>query len=228
MMRLRRSFAVAASLCLAIAGIRAAEPAPADPPAPIDEREYKIQAGDQLGIKFFYNQELNEEVTVRPDGRISLQLIPEVVAAGRTPADLAKQLRTLYSREMEDPEIAVIVRSFSAQRIYVDGEVVKPGEMPLVGRLTVLQALAQAGGATPVARLREVLLIRREADGTPRVIPLNLNRAREAKLPDQDLSLKPYDIVYVPRSAIGNVNRWVDVYIRRNIPYSFSFRYNVK
>ncbi len=189
------------------------------------EPEYRIQAGDQLSIKFFYNKELNEDVTVRPDGRISLQLIPEVMAAGQTPSGLAEALRELYSAELERPEIAVIVRSFSAHRVYVDGEVNRPGEIPLIGRLTVLQAIARAGGTTDDARLRSVLLIRRDPEGLPRVFNLNVRKARKRAMGDP--VLMPFDIVYVPRTVIANVNSWVDHYIRRNIPVSFGFRLDI-
>jgi len=188
------------------------------------EGEYKIQIGDQLSIKFFYNSELNEDVTVRPDGRLSLQLIPEVVAAGNTPAALVELLRHLYSDQLDKPEITVIVRTFSAQRIYVDGEVGKPGELALVGPVTVLQAIARAGGVTDTARSSEVLVVRRRQDGAPVVIRVNVDKARKGIDSSQDLGLVAYDVVYVPRTAIGNVNRWVDQYIRRNVPVSFSYR----
>jgi protein involved in polysaccharide export with SLBB domain len=196
--------------------------------APIRSREYKIQVGDQLGVKFFYNPELNEELTVRPDGRISLQLIPEIVAAGHTPASLSELLRALYSPQLDKPEIAVIVRSFSAERVYVDGEVRRPGELALVHPATVLQAIARAGGLTDRARANEILLIRRGPTGEAVVTHLNLKRARRGRDPGQDPGLMPYDIVYVPRTAISNVNRWVERYVRLNIPVSFGFRVDVE
>src|SRR5665811_308373 len=87
--------------------------------APPPAEEYRIQAGDQLDIKFFYNKDLNEQVTVRPDGRISLQLVRSIVAAGLTPEQLTDQLTKAYSAQIKDPEVAVIVRSFSSQRVYV-------------------------------------------------------------------------------------------------------------
>ena len=186
--------------------------------------EYQIQIGDELSIKFFYNRELNEDVIVRPDGRISLQLIPEVVAAGQTPAALAGALGSLYSDQLDNPEIAVIVRTFSAQRVYVDGEVRKPGEMVLIGPLTVLQAIARAGGITDAAKPQEVLVVSRGPKGEPVVIRVNIKKATTGADPSQDLGLVPYDVVYVSRLAIANVNRWVDHYIRQNIPISFGFR----
>ncbi len=187
--------------------------------------EYVIQDGDALGIKFFLNPELNEEVVVRPDGRISLQLIPEVVAAGRTPRELAEHLEQLYSSELDRPSVSVIVRSFSSQRIYVDGEVNQPGELELVGSLTVLQAIARAEGFTDTARVRQLIVIRRGDDGRPRTIPIDIRGLRHGR--GHDLSLQPFDVVYVPRTRIANVNRWIDQYVRQNIPVSFGFRIDI-
>ncbi len=124
------------SLVVTIIAIMACAPVVRNP-APLSEfgtnpsqspaKEYRIQVGDLLDIKFFYNPELNEQVTVRPDGRISLMLATEVMAAGVTPGELTEQLRKKYATVIKTPEIAVIVRSFNAQRVYVDGEVGRPG-----------------------------------------------------------------------------------------------------
>jgi protein involved in polysaccharide export with SLBB domain len=190
--------------------------------SPYPEQEYRIQVGDQLDIKFFYNPELNEQVTVRPDGRISLQLAPEIIVANLTPAQLKEVLTKKYAEEIPQPEIAVIVRSFNSQRVYVDGEVTKSGMVTLVGFTTVLQAISQAGGVKDTARTTEVIVIRRGADNKPLVIPVNLDKAIDGTDMGQDIVLRPFDIVYVPKSPIANVNKWVDQYIRKNIPISIS------
>jgi len=200
--------------------------APASAPAP-PEQEYKIQVGDQLDIKFFYNAELNEQVIVRPDGRISLQLVQEVVAAGLTPAELTKLLVEKYSGELQKPVITVIVRAFGAQKIYVDGEVYKPGMFPILGNLTALQAISQAGGMKETAQVSEVIIIRRGAGNRPMAFPVYLDKALDGTDISQDIALAPFDIVYVPRSVIANVNVWVDQYIRKNIPVPFGFYYGL-
>jgi len=182
-------------------------------------KEYIIQPGDELDVKFFYNSDLNELVTVRPDGRISLQLVGETIAAGRTPQALTELLKKEYDRELKQPEIAVIVRSFGA-RIYVDGEVEKPGEIELTGPLTVMQAISRAEGATDEA-WDEALIIRRIQGRQPLVIPVNLNAVLSGEDFSQDIGLVPFDIVYIPRSPIADVNLWVDQYIRQNIPIMF-------
>ena len=187
------------------------------------QTEYRIQAGDALGVKFFFNPELNEEVLVRPDGRISLQLVDEVDAAGRTPAELTARLRELYSSELAEPEIAVILR-LTGQRVFVDGEVLKPGELVLTGPITVLEAIARAGGVTDRARMTNVILIRKGPDATPTWTTYDVKSARGGRDATQNPELVPYDVVYVPRSNISNVNVWVDQYIRKNIPFTFGFR----
>jgi protein involved in polysaccharide export with SLBB domain len=192
---------------------------------PYTEQEYRVQVGDQLDVKFFYNPELNEQVTVRPDGRISLQLVHEIMVAGLTPAQLTDLLTKKYAPELKRPEITVIVRSFGAHKIYVDGEVTKPGMVPLIGFMTVLQAISQAGGMKDTARTSEVVIIRRGENNEPLVSRVNLRRVINGTDMSQDITLKSFDIVYVPRSPIANVNVWVDQYIRKNIPISTGFGY---
>jgi polysaccharide biosynthesis/export protein len=189
---------------------------------PYTEQEYRLQVGDQLDIKFFYNPELNEQVTVRPDGRISLQLVHEIMAVNLTPQELTDLLTKKYAPELKKPEIVVIVRSFSAQKIYVDGEVTKPGMVPLIGFMTVLHSISQAGGVKDTARTTEVIIIRRGPENKPLVIPVNLEKAINGTDMGQDIVLRPFDIVYVPKSTIANVDVWVDQYVRKILPISIS------
>jgi len=191
------------------------------------QEEYLIQRGDQLDVKFFYNTQLNEQVTVRPDGRISLQLVGEIKAAGLTPAQLTDLLTGKYAAELNDPKITVIVRSFNTQRIYVDGEVNTPGMVNLVAPTTVLQSISQAGGLKDSARINEVILIRRGADKKITATQLNLEKALDGSDAKQDAVLLPQDIVYVPKSHIANVNMWVDQYIRKNLPVDLTIYYQI-
>ena len=109
------------------ANVKNVEPLSAAQIQPQKPFVYTIAPGDQLDIKFFYNPELNETITVRPDGMISLQLIDEIQAAGLQPAELDQKLTDLYSSELRKPVLTVIVRSFTRQRVYVGGEVTTPG-----------------------------------------------------------------------------------------------------
>ncbi len=197
-----------------------------EPKEPISAREYTIQAGDLLDIKFFYNPELNEQVTVRPDGRIALQLVKEIDAAGKTPVQLTDLLTGKYAPQIKNPEITVLVRSFSTQKVYVDGEVNKAGLVSLAEPMTVLQAVAQAGGFKDTAKRSEVILIRRGMDNKRITMTMDMENAIDGSDRAQDQLLMPYDIVYVPKSNVANVNLWVDQYIRKNLPITPSISIN--
>ena len=182
---------------------------------------YILQPGDVLDVKFFYNPELNQQAVIRPDGRITLQLVDEIQAAGITVEGLTQTLKQQYDKDLARPEIAIVVRSFSSQKAFVDGEVVKPGVIDLVNEMTVLQAIAQAGGLRATARAHDVILIRRNPKGSPSVMRVDLGNLLSAKQLSNDLVLRPFDVVFVPKSRISKLNTWVDQYIRMNIPINF-------
>lgn len=188
--------------------------------------EYRIQPGDLLDVKFFYNPELNEQVAVRTDGKITLQLVNEVAAAGLTPSELTDSLTQAYSTELVTPKIVVIVRVPVAEKIYVDGEVNKAGVLTLSGPTTAVQSIAQAGGMKDTARPEEIIVIRREAGGAITTFQVDVAGVRSGA--KDDMVLRPNDIVYVPKSSIANVNTWVDQYIRNNIPLPVGLGYSIR
>lgn len=186
--------------------------------------QFFIAPGDELAVKFFYNPELNEELVVRPDGRISLQLVPEVLAAGQTPAQLSEVLRQAYSTEFKQVRVAVIVKSIAERQAFVDGEVGQPGILSFTNPISVLQAIAFSQGATDRALLDQVLIVRRAADQQPLVIQANIKQVLDGTDLGQDIFLLPNDIVYLPRKPISDVNIWVDQYIRQMLPVPFSIQ----
>jgi polysaccharide export outer membrane protein len=187
------------------------------------ERNYYLQPGDQIDIKFFYDAELNETVTVRPDGKISLQLVEEIEAAGLTPAELDKIITDRYGEELKSPEVVIIVRSFGGQKVYVGGEVKSPKTLLLTGGLTVMQSIIDAGGLTSSAKKTGIIVIHRGSDYEP--VPYKINLERLLAGQEEDIGLQPFDIVYVPKSKIDNVNEWVRKYIRNMIPVPISAGY---
>lgn len=214
-----------------LAGCSTPQAMKSPPPQPVNggnstAGEYRIQPGDQLDIKLFYNPELNEQLTVRSDGRITLQLVNDVVAAGLTPAELTAQLNKAYSAELENPKVAVIVRTSAGDKVYVDGEVNRAGLVTMPGPMTVLQAISQAGGIKETAKTDQVLVLRKGGDGKMGAIRVNLEdlQGRDSAA---EIYLKPNDIVYVPKSAIANVNTWIDMYIRKNIPLPIGLGYSL-
>jgi len=189
---------------------------------------YLLQPGDQLEIKFFYNPELNETITVRPDGKISLQLVDDLQAAGLKPSQLDGLLTHKYSRELKKPMITVIVRSFTSQRIYVGGEVIRQGLIDLTAGMTPLQAVLNAGGFRETAKPKSAIVIRKGLDNRPVPIKMNLNDAMYGKSGSADFLLQPQDIVYVPKSTIAKLNKFVDQYIEgllmfRGVSLGFSY-----
>ena len=183
--------------------------------------EYLLSPGDEIEVAFFHTPELNTTVVVRPDGKIGLPLAQGMQAAGKTPEQLAADLRQSYGSELIDPDIAVIVRTFTAYRVHVGGEVREPGVFPLTDGLRVLDAIFQAGGQLTRGKMKEVLVIRRTPFGGHVVIPVDLVEVMNGIDPSKNLALLPFDAIVVPPTSIANVNTWVDHYIRQNLPIDF-------
>jgi len=182
--------------------------------------EYVVGPGDHLAVKLFYTAELNEEVVVRPDGRISLQLVGDVPVAGHTPAQIAQDLTTRYDQHLSKPDVAVIVRGFASQKAYVGGEVKAPTMVLIDGRTTVADAVFAAGGSLDTAELSSVVLLRRGPERRE-AYRVDLSDALEAQAPLP--VLRPYDVVYVPKSFIAKVGMYVDLYINRILPRNAAF-----
>jgi polysaccharide biosynthesis/export protein len=185
---------------------------PVDPDAP-----YRIKVGDTLDIRFYKTPELNVEVPVRSDGMVSLELINDVRASGHSPTELAAELTRLYSTELTDPKVTVIVRGFGGQ-VYVQGDGIgRPAAVPFADGLTALQAIAAAGGMNTLARRSNVVLLRRE-NGVWKGYTMDMRGPFEGEDLVQDVQLQPHDIVYVPRKRISNLNLFVQQWIQDNIP----------
>ncbi|MGA8758793.1 MAG: polysaccharide biosynthesis/export family protein [Stellaceae bacterium] len=178
--------------------------------------EYRIRPGDQLDIKFYYSTNLNEQVTVRPDGAISLQLIDEVMAAGLTPRQLTQTLRERYRGLIEQPAVSVNVRSFTGQVVYAGGEVVTPQMINLVPGLTVMQAILHAGGMRDTADARDVILIRKGPQNQPIPYRVDLSdQALERGSRDFGVALQPSDVIYVAKSPIARADQFARQYVQQ-------------
>jgi protein involved in polysaccharide export with SLBB domain len=160
--------------------------------------------------------ELDETVTIRPDGRISLLLLNDIVAAGLTTKELTDVLTKRYAEFFREPQVTIIVKTFAASKVYVGGEVGQPAQLALVGDLTVVGAVLQAGGFKSSARLDTVVLLRNDGQNQPIVRTINVKDVIHKGKPD--ILLQPFDVVYVPESRIRRVDRFVDEYIRQLIP----------
>jgi protein involved in polysaccharide export with SLBB domain len=204
---------------------RAGEPGgqEAEQPARVTaSNDYTLTPGDVVDVKFFYTPELNETQPVRPDGRISLQMAGEVTAAGKTPARLREELTALYSRQLKNPEIAVVVRSFTNRRVFVGGQVMLPGVIEMPDKMTALEAVMQAGGFDFREAEAGSVVVIRHRDDTRYGYLLDMKpslKGREAP----PFYLEPQDIIFVPRTKIAKVNQWVDQHINKLIPQTGFF-----
>lgn len=201
-----------------------AEPVAVGPSAPLPP--YRLQVGDVLDLRLLLNPELNEEVTVRPDGHISTTIARDVVAAGRTIPELDASLRGDYSHDLQNPRISVVVKSFAPTRIYVGGEVNNPGEFITVGpTLTLSQAIARAGGLKLSSDDQSIFIIRRGENDQPEFLSVRYGEVEHAKDPAADVRLAPYDVVYVPKMGIAEVYKFYNQYVQQFINPSFGFSY---
>lgn len=184
---------------------------------------YILQPRDVLEIKVYNIPEVSVTVAIRPDGRIAVPLLNEIQAAGKTPEQLTDILVAGYEKEFRNPRVTVIVRSFNNQNVYVGGEVDKPGLIPLTGEITVLQAILQAGGVKATAREKGVILLRNDGNGKPQVRQLSLVQMVKGR---SDIVLQPFDVVYVPKSHIAKVDKWVDEHVRQIVPVSLGMSFS--
>jgi polysaccharide biosynthesis/export protein len=191
--------------------------------ASADNENYRIQPGDQLDVAFYLNSEFNDEVVVRPDGKISLRLVGSIPAAGLTPDQLAKEVDTAYSSELRDPGASIHVKSMPSREVFVAGRVTKPGAFPLEPGMTAMEAIADAGGFQDDATDKSVVLIRRDICGTPHGTKLNLEAAVNKDGSEENVALMPRDMLVVPRSSIGNVDLFVQQYVKNIIPVNAFF-----
>ena len=162
-----------------------------------EDPSYIIGAEDMLSINVWNEPQLTKTVPVRPDGRISLPLLNDVQAAGLTPQQLSTSIRDGLKKYISEPSVTVIVTAVNSKRIYVMGEVAKPGPIPLLPGMTVLQALASAGTFTQFANTKGIYILRTE-DGKPVKHPFNYKAVLKGQNTEQNIELKPGDTIVVP------------------------------
>jgi len=170
---------------------RAAATQDADAPS-----DYVIGADDTLRISVWKEPDLSEILPVRPDGKISMPLLNDIPAAGLTPLQLKDSITEKLKKFIADPRVTVVVTAMNSQRVFVSGEVLHSGPIPLLPHMTVLQALSQAG-FNQFANLKGIYLLRTE-NGKQEKIPFNYKEVIKGNRPEQNIMLKPGDTVVVP------------------------------
>lgn len=191
------------------------------------DQKYRVARGDELNFRFFFTPELNTVAVVRSDGHVALPLVGELQVEGLSMAELTAKVEQLMAPQVRRPQVVVNVQGGASQRVFVGGEVVRPGVQALLGPLTVLQAVMVAEGLKDGAKPSQVLVLRRGPAGERKVLSVDLSAAISGRDLSQDLALQAYDVVVVPRSGIADLGLWVDQYIRRVIPFSLGFSYTI-
>ncbi len=162
--------------------------------APVD---YIIGADDTLHITVWKEPDMSVTLPVRPDGKISIPLLDDVQAAGMTPMQLGTSIHDKLKKYIADPRVTVVVTAMNSQRIFVLGEVVHSGPMPLLPHMTVLQALSSAG-FTQFSNLRAIYLLRVGENGQQIKLPFHYKDAIKGRDTQQNIVLKPGDTIVVP------------------------------
>ncbi len=177
---------------------------------------YHIRAGDSIDIDFKYEDDLDKQnILVLPDGRINFSGVDDVKAAGLTVAELDTELTAHFAKDYRNPQLSVIIREMGAQEVFVYGEVSRPGAYELKtlhGNL--LQSIALAGGFTKDASTAEVLLIRIEENGYRYQIADISHMEKRAPMGLVQLDIQANDIIYVPRSALGDLSYFSDTFLQ--------------
>jgi polysaccharide biosynthesis/export protein len=161
------------------------------------DADYKIGAQDVLRIDVWKENEISRITPVRPDGRISLPLLNDVQAAGLTPTQLAGVITEGLKKYITNPQVTVGVTEINSRRVYVTGEVLKPGAFALQSGMTVLQALTSSGGFTQFAKVKGIYVLRTE-DGKQVKHPFNYKDVVSGKHPELNIVLEPADVIVVP------------------------------
>ena len=163
---------------------------------PWNEQEYRLGPGDKIRVEVYGEPQMSQALQVRPDGKVTLTLIGDVVAAGRTPLELRDALTTSLKQYMNSPAITVIVQDAIANQIDVVGEVSSPGQQVLLGPVTILQAISRAGGPKEFAKTGSIYVLRNSGTGTPQRIDAEYKDALKGKV--APMVLQPGDTVVVP------------------------------
>jgi polysaccharide export outer membrane protein len=174
-------------------------PAPATADTP--DKIYKIGPADSVNVVVWRNPDLSAQVSVRPDGRISLPLVEDVVAAGRNPADLAREVEKALSKFIRDPVVTVIVNNFqgvTSEQIRIVGEATKPQIVPFRQNTTLLDVMIQVGGLTDFADGNGAVLVRGSESG--KQYSLRLKDLLKRGDISANVDMKPGDVIIVPQS----------------------------
>lgn len=176
------------------------------------EPRYLLRPGDVFDLQFEFSPEYNQNVSVQPDGYVTLRGVGDVHVAGKTVPELTETLKEVYGKFLAQPVISIVLKDFEKPYFIANGQVEKPGKYELRGDTTVTEALAIAGGLNNSSKNTQILLFRRISQEWVEAREINVKEMLNGKNINEDVHLKPGDMIYVPKS------RWSKV--RQFIPYT--------
>ncbi len=189
-----RSHALCAGLvALAFCGL-----APSAQESTYRDAPYTVKPGDTLSVSVWKEPDLSGPQLVRPDGTFSIPLVGQIDARDKTVMQLQQIVTERLHRFIADPVVTVSVQSIQGNKVYVIGQVAKPGEFVVNPRVDVMQALSMAGGMTPFAKLGDIMILRRLADGRQQAIAFRYTDVEHGKDLQQNITLEAGDVVVVP------------------------------
>lgn len=189
---------------------------------------YRLGPGDKLKIKYFITRDMDEELTVAPDGTIAPRAIGQMRVEGLTLAVAQQAVRRASRTELTDQMVVISLEDAVSAKVYIGGMVERPGPYNLAEmRNGTLQSILTAGGFTDEARTGQVAIIRRGPDNMPMLRLINVKEIIQTGFTLDDVQLAAGDIVYVPRSSVAELNIWIDQFINKVVPFQRSFSYTM-
>jgi protein involved in polysaccharide export with SLBB domain len=192
--------------------------------------EYRLGFGDEIEVKFFSNDQFNELISVRPDGRISLERIGDIYVNGMTPSQLDSLVTLTYGDIILNPDVTVFVRRFGSYPVYVLGEAKNPGAYPVERNMTIVQVLSVAGGVPFSGAMGSVMVLRQGRNEEIKAVKIDVNYylaggrlrlttlEKEIDISVNDFFIQPMDIVYVPRTPIASIVEFLEEIYRGVLP----------
>jgi polysaccharide export outer membrane protein len=184
-------------LTLLFAGAAVAAP-PAPSTGPPADAQYTVKPGDMLQVSVWKEPDLQGPVLVRPDGMFSFPLAGQMDARNKTVSELQQELTTKLKKFISDPVVTVSIQEIKGNKVYVIGQVQKPGDFIVNPRVDVMQALSMAGGTTPFAALGDIMILRRNDSGQQQALPFKYTDVVRGRNLQQNIMLQAGDVVVVP------------------------------
>jgi polysaccharide export outer membrane protein len=172
-------------------------------------QRYRLRKSDSVEVDFAFTPELNQTVTVQPDGYVTLREVGSIVAEGQTVPELTQTLQTAYAKVLHEPSITIVLKDFEKPYFIATGQVGKPGKYDLLSPITVTEAVAIAGGFKDSSKHSQVVLFRPMPNGEFESKVLNIKKLLATRNLSEDMYMQPGDLVYVPQNTLSKIQKFI-------------------